>query len=84
MLVGEVGIFSNKVNYMVSKKGKKKFVYEGKNFYWFVRANPNGVPRIHILSEDKKINLEYPLFDREIPATAAYVKHLLKVYFEKQ
>ena len=65
---------------MVSKKGKKKLLYGGKSFYWFVRANSNGVPKIHILSEDKKINLEYPLFDREIPSTAAYVKYLLKEY----
>lgn len=72
------------MKYMVSKKGKRKLVYEGKSFYWFVRANPNGVPRIHILSEDKKINLEYPLFDRKNLSTAAYVKHLLKEYFEKQ
>lgn len=69
---------------MVSKKGKRKIEYEGKSFYWFVRANPTGIPRIHILSEDKRINLEYPLFDREIPCTPAYVKRLLKEYFEKQ
>ena len=55
-----------------------------KSFYWFIRSNSNGIPRIHILSEDRKINLEYPLFDREIPATVAYVKHLLKEYFEKE
>lgn len=69
---------------MISKKGKRKLVYEEKIFYWFVRVNSIGIPKIHILSEDKKINLEYPLFDKEIPATTAYIKHLLKEHFEKQ
>lgn len=39
---------------MISKKGKRKFVYKDKVFYWFVRANSEGIQRIHILSEDKK------------------------------
>lgn len=68
---------------MVSKKGKRKFEYNGKTFYYFVRANSAGIPRIHILSDDKKINLEYPLLDREIPAVPSYVKQLLTDYFSK-
>ena len=67
---------------MVSKRGKRKIVYEGKVFYWFVRADSAGIPKIRILSEDKKINLEYPLFDREVPALRAYVLQLLKEYID--
>ncbi|MBQ8824502.1 MAG: hypothetical protein IJZ64_04645 [Ruminococcus sp.] len=66
---------------MVSKKGKRKIEYNGSTFYWFVRKNNSGIPRIHILSEDKKINLEYPLFDTEIPVTKRYIERLLDVYF---
>ena len=69
---------------MVSKKGKRKLEYEGKIFYWFVRANSEGVPRIHILSDDKKVNLEYPLFDREVPVVTSYVKKLLEDYFDRE
>ena len=69
---------------MIAKKGKRKFEYEGKIFYWFVRKNSSGVPRIHILSEDKGINLEYPLFDSEVPVTPAYIKHLLESQFANQ
>lgn len=68
---------------MVSKKGKRKVVYEDKVFYWFLRADLAGIPKIHILSEDKNINLEYPLFDREVPVLSAYVLQLLKEYFDK-
>ena len=65
---------------MVSKKRKRKIVYNDKIFYWFVRVNDNGNMRIHILSEDKKINLEYPPFDSvdsELPATPSYIRRLL-------
>lgn len=68
---------------MVSKKGKRKIEYDGKLLYWFVRANDSGNLRIHILSEDKKINLEYPFFDSEIPVTPSYIRHLLDGYFGK-
>ena len=67
---------------MVSKKGKRKLEYQGKVFYWFVRVNSEGIPRIHILSEDKKVNLESSLFDREVPVVSAYVKQLLEEYFK--
>ena len=68
---------------MVSKKGKRRLEYKGAVFYWLVRKNAEGVPRIHILSEDKKVNLEYPLFDREVPVVPSYVSDLLEQYFEK-
>lgn len=69
---------------MVSKKGKRKLEYEGKIFYWFVRRNSDGIPRIRILSEDKKMNLDYPLLDREVPVVHAYVKKLLEEYFNNK
>ena len=52
---------------MVAKKGKRKIEYEGN----------------HILSEDKKINLEYPPFDSEVPVTPSYIRRLLDNYFMK-
>ncbi len=68
---------------MISQKGKRQIEYSGNVFYWFVRRNNVGVPQIHILSEDKKTNLQYPLFDLEVPVTPAYIKHLLDKHFEK-
>lgn len=68
---------------MISTKGKRKIDYKGTPFYWFVRSNGVGILRIHILSEDKKINLEYPLFDSEVSVTPAYIRHLLDEHFEK-
>lgn len=65
------------------KEGKRKIEYEGNIFYWFVRADDNGRLRIHILSEDKKINLEYPPFDSEVPVTPSYIRRLLDNYFMK-
>ncbi|WP_373266045.1 hypothetical protein [Hungatella hathewayi] len=69
---------------MVSKKGKRKFVYKDKVFYWFVRANSEGIQRIYILSEDKKINLERSFIDSEVPVEPSYIGQLLKEYFMKQ
>lgn len=66
---------------MVSKKGKRKIEYNGKIFYWFVRAENKGNLRIHIMSEDKKINLEYPPFDSEVPVTPSYIRQLIDTYF---
>lgn len=65
---------------MVLKKGKRKIQYDGQVFFWFVRADNTNTRRIHILSEDKKINLEYPLFDSEVPVTPSYIRHLLEHY----
>lgn len=69
---------------MVSKKGKRKLEHEGKIFYWFVRRNSDGILRIRILSEDKKVNLDYPLLDREVSVVPAYVKKLLEEYFNNK
>lgn len=66
---------------MVTNKGKRKIVYEGRIFYWFVRINEDRKLRIYIVSEDKKINLEHPPFDSEIPITPAYIRKLLDEYF---
>lgn len=66
---------------MVAKKGKRKIEYEGNIFYWFVRVDDNGNMRIRILSDNKKINLEYPPFDSEVPVTPFYIRSLLDNYF---
>lgn len=63
---------------MVSKKGKRKMEYKGRTFYWFIRKNSEGIAKIHILSEDKKVHLEYFLLNREVPVVSSYVKKLLE------
>lgn len=68
---------------MISKKGKRRFEFEGNIFYWFVRANAAGHHRIHIISEDKKINLEFPPFDSEVPVEPSYIRELLKRFFDE-
>ncbi len=68
---------------MVSKKGKRKLIYEGRVFYWFVRMNSKEIPRLHILSEDKKIQLECALIDREVPAVSSYVRQILKEHMNQ-
>ena len=58
--------------------------YHLRFWYWFVRANLLGIPKIHIFSKDKKIHLEYPLFDREVPVVPYYVRQLLSIYLEEE
>ena len=67
---------------MISSRGKRKIIYNGNVFFWFVRKNAEGMIRIHILSEDKKINIESPPFDTEIPVTPKEIKHILANYFD--
>ena len=59
---------------MVSKRGKRKVEYIGKIFYWYVKVNEKGNLRIHIISEDKKINLEYLPLDSKVPVTQSYIR----------
>lgn len=68
---------------MISRRGKRKLTYEGENFCWFVRVDSTGAHRIHIMSEDKKVNLQRPFLDTEEPVTPAYVRKLLEEYFRK-
>lgn len=67
---------------MVAQKSKRKIEYNGNLYYWFIQSDEANILKIHVLSSDKKMNLEYPLFDREVPVTPAYVKHLLDDYFK--
>lgn len=67
---------------MVSKKNKRKIVYEGTNYYWYVRINEHG-HRVHIISDDKKVHLEYPFLDTEIPENKGY-KLFRKAFGGKQ
>lgn len=46
----------------VSPKGKRKHIYNNETYYWFVRKNSEGIPRIHIISDDKKIKLERAMY----------------------
>ena len=66
----------------VSPKGKRKHIYNNETYYWYVRKNSEGIPRIHIISDDKKINLERPMFDKEVHVTGAYINTLLDEYFK--
>ena len=66
---------------MISQKGKRKLIYEGEIFCWFVQVNSTGSHRIHIMSEDKKVHLKRPFLDTEVPVTPAYIRKLLEEYF---
>ena len=65
---------------MVSKKGKRKIVYDDRVYYWYVRVT-EGSHRIHIISEDKKIRICAPFCDTEESVTPATVRELLEKHF---
>lgn len=69
---------------MVSPKGKRRLVYKGGNYLWFVCTDEIGSMRINILSEDKTIRLNCPFFDTEVPVTPAYIVQLLDKYFAER
>ncbi len=47
--------------HMVSQKGKRLLEYDMKKYYWLVRPGRTGAMKIHILSEDKQIHLQYKI-----------------------
>lgn len=61
----------------INTKGKRKIIYNDKVYYWFVKIENDGSHRIHILTEDKKINRVYPMPDTEVSVTPAYICKLL-------
>lgn len=65
---------------MITEKNKRKITYEGINYYWYVRINEYG-HRVHIISQDKKVHLEYPFFDTEVPVTPQDIRKHLKEYY---
>lgn len=65
---------------MVSKKGKRKIVYDDKVYYWYVRVTEES-HRIHIISEDKKIRICAPFRDTEESVTPGTVRELLEKHF---
>lgn len=63
---------------MVSGKKKRKIEYKGTIYYWYVRIKSH-THRIHIISCDKRVHLEYPFPDTEVPVTPRDIrKHLKK------
>jgi hypothetical protein len=62
----------------INTKGKRKLVYKDKIYYWFVKIEKNGSHRIHIMTEDKKVNKVYPMVDTEVPVTPEYICKLLE------
>lgn len=66
---------------MINEKGKKKLEFQGENYYWFVRKDTDGSPKLHIISADKKLQLKYGL-DKEMTISAAYIKDVLQKHYE--
>lgn len=64
---------------MVHSKNKRKFEYDGNTYYWYVRLTNRG-HRVHILSTDKKVHLEYPFLDTDVPVTPQDIRNHLRDY----
>lgn len=67
---------------MISTKGKRKLEYNGINYYWYIKKDSDQIPRIHVVSEDKTLQLTFG-FDREIGIGTQYVKELLARHLER-
>lgn len=65
---------------MVSKKGKRRFIYNDSVYYWYIKIT-NNEHKVHIISDDKKLHLEYPFLDTEVSVTPQVVKNHLEEYF---
>lgn len=68
---------------MIATKGKRKLRFRDQDFYWWIKKERDGNPRIHIISADKKVYLK-KAFDREIGIGTGYIVNILRDYFEEQ
>ncbi len=66
---------------MILTKGKRKLEYHGINYYWYIKKDSDHIPWIHIMSEDKSLQLVRG-FDREIGIGTQYIRDLLSRYLE--
>jgi len=65
---------------LLSEKGKRKLEYQGRIYYWYIKKDADDVPKICIISDDKKLQLKHG-FDREMIIGPAYIKGLLQRHF---
>jgi hypothetical protein len=61
---------------MISRKGKRKLIYQGITYYWYIAKDDGEHPVIHISSEDKKVLLLVP-FDKELSIGTHYIEDIL-------
>lgn len=61
---------------MISRKGKRKLIYQGVTYYWYIAKDDGEHPVIHISSEDKKAHLTVP-FDKELPIGTRCIEDIL-------
>ena len=62
----------------INTKGKRKIVVNDKIYYWYVRVEEDGSHRIHILTEDKKVNRVYPMFDTEVSVAPEDIRKIIE------
>ena len=62
----------------VSSKGKRKIIVGDRLFFWFVKRNQQGIPRLHIISDDKSVKIERALFDTEVAVTPESVRRVIE------
>ncbi len=66
---------------MISKKGKRKIIFRGQTFYWYIKKDEVGYPCVFVFSEDKRLRLKAPLIDSEAIGGPVDAADLLKVHF---
>ena len=68
---------------MISGKGKRKLQFEGTTYFWWIKKDASGHPRIYVISEDKRVYFERS-FDKEIGIGTGYIESLLRVHEEQE
>lgn len=67
---------------MIDVKNKRKLEHAGKIYYWYVKLHDN-YPQVHIISEDKKLQLRCDPMDTEVPVTPEYVVYLIAKHLKQ-
>ncbi|MBQ3010787.1 MAG: hypothetical protein IJA20_03660 [Methanocorpusculum sp.] len=62
---------------MISQKGKRKIVIGEKTYFWWIKKDGSGHPKINILSEDKAVFIKTG-YDRELCIGPGYIRELIE------
>lgn len=67
---------------MICSKGKRRLLFRGRVFYWYIKKDEMDYPYVTVFSEDKRLRLKGRLIDSEAIGGPRDAVNLLDAHFE--
>lgn len=68
---------------MISAKGKRKIVVGDRVYFWWIKKDADGHPKINILSEDKAVYIKRG-YDKELCIGPGYIREVLENHLREK